>query len=247
MIIYPAIDIRDGNSVRLIEGDFSRETVFDADPVDSATRWATLGAEWIHIVDLDGSVAGQPVNLASIERIRAAVKARLQLGGGIRSLTHIESAFASGIDRVVLGTAVVQNRRLVEEAASRWPGQIAVGLDARNGLLATRGWLDQTEVKALDAAAELRAAGVTVFIFTDISRDGTLKGPNVSALVELQDALGHGLIASGGVGSIDDIRFLTTLGVDGVIVGRALYDGRVNLAEAFDVASVVAAPLKERQ
>ena len=247
MIVYPAIDIRDGNSVRLIEGDFSRETVFDADPADSASRWATAGAEWIHIVDLDGSVAGKPVNLASIERIRAAVTARLQLGGGIRTLADIEEALELGIDRVVLGTAVVQNRDLVEAAAKRWPGSLAVGLDTRNGLLATRGWLDQTDVSALEAAIELRSAGVTDFIYTDIARDGTLKGPNVSALVEIQDALGSGLIASGGVGSIDDIRFLTTLGVDGVIVGRALYDGRVNLAEALDVASVIATSLKERQ
>ena len=196
MIVYPAIDIRDGSCVRLIEGDFSRETVFDADPVDPATRWSSAGSEWIHIVDLDGSVAGRPVNLTSIERIRAAVNAKLQLGGGIRSLAHIEAALVSGIDRVVLGTSVVQNREFVEEAAKTWPGKIAVGLDARRGLLATRGWLDQTDVKALDAATELRAAGVTDFIFTDISRDGTLKGPNLSALVELQEALGGGLIAS---------------------------------------------------
>jgi len=247
MIVYPAIDLHDGNCVRLIEGDFSRETVFDADPVDAAVRWATAGAEWIHIVDLDGSLAGQPVNLSSIERIRAAVGARLQLGGGIRSLAHIDAALASGIDRVVLGTSVVENRGFVEKAAARWPNRLAVGLDARKGLLATHGWLDQTEIKALDAARELRAAGVTDFIFTDISRDGTLKGPNISALVELQDTLRSGLIASGGVGSIDDIRVLTTLGVDGVIVGRALYDGRLSLAEGLDVASVVAAPLKERQ
>ena len=232
MIVYPAIDIRDGSCVRLIEGDFSRETVYDADPVDPATRWMDAGAEWIHIVDLDGSVAGQPVNLAAIERIRAAVASRLQLGGGIRSLAHIEAALSSGIDRVVLGTSVVQNRALVEEAAKSWPGMIAVGLDARHGLLATRGWLDQSEVKALDAAIELRAAGVTDFIFTDISRDGTLKGPNLAALGELQEALGSGLIASGGVGSMQDLRMLAKLGVDGVIIGRALYDGRVSLTDA---------------
>ena len=246
MIVYPAIDIRDGSCVRLIEGDFSRETVFDADPVDPATRWVKAGAEWIHIVDLDGSIAGHPVNLASIERIRAAVKTRLQLGGGIRSLAHIESALASGIDRVVLGTSVVQNRRFVEEAAARWPGQVAVGLDARKGLLATRGWLDQSDIKAIDVAKELRAAGVTDFIFTDISRDGTLKGPNIHALTELHETLGRGLIASGGVGSIADIRALTMLGVDGVIVGRALYDGRVNLKEALEIAKVVAHSMKER-
>jgi phosphoribosylformimino-5-aminoimidazole carboxamide ribotide isomerase len=246
MIVYPAIDIRDGSCVRLIEGDFSRETVFDADPVDAANRWAKAGADWIHIVDLDGSVAGRPVNLASIERIRAAVKTRLQLGGGIRSLAHIEAALDSGIDRVVLGTSVVENRSFVEEAAARWPGQVAVGLDARNGLLATRGWLDQTAINAIDAAKELRAAGVSDFIFTDISRDGTLKGPNIPALTELHETLGHGLIASGGVGSIADIRALTMLGVDGVIVGRALYDGRVNLKEALEIARVVAHAMKER-
>lgn len=236
MIVYPAIDIRGGRCVRLIEGDFSRETMFDADPVDSAMRWASAGAEWMHIVDLDGSVAGHPVNLPAIERIRAAGGARLQLGGGIRSLVHIESALSSGIDRVVLGTSAVQNRTLVEDAVKEWPGKIAVGLDAREGLLATRGWLDQTEVKALDAANELRAAGVTDFIFTDISRDGTLKGPNLAALGELQDVLGGGLIASGGVGSMADIRMLAKLGVNGVIIGRALYDGRLSLAEVLSAA-----------
>lgn len=237
MIVYPAIDIRDGSCVRLIEGDFSRETVYDADPVDPATRWMDAGADWIHIVDLDGSVAGQPVNLGAIKRIRAAVGSRLQLGGGIRTLEHIEAALSSGIDRVVLGTSVVQNRALVEDAARKWPAQIAVGLDARHGLLATRGWLDQSEIKALDAAVELRAAGVPEFIFTDISRDGTLKGPNLAALGELRDALGSGLIASGGVGSMQDIRMLARLGVDGVIIGRALYDGRVALADAIAAAN----------
>lgn len=236
MIVYPAIDIRGGRCVRLIEGDFSRETMFDADPVDSAARWASAGAEWMHIVDLDGSVAGRPVNLPAIGRIRAAVGARLQLGGGIRSLAHIESALSSGIDRVVLGTSAVQNRTLVEDAVKEWPGKIAVGLDARDGLLATRGWLDQTEIKALDVANELRAAGVIDFIFTDISRDGTLKGPNLAALGELQDVLGGGLIASGGVGSMADIRLLAKLGVDGVIIGRALYDGRLNLREVLSAA-----------
>jgi phosphoribosylformimino-5-aminoimidazole carboxamide ribotide isomerase len=220
----------------LIEGDFSRETVYDADPVDAAKRWADAGAEWTHVVDLDGSIAGQPVNLAAIERIRTAVNVRLQIGGGIRTLGHIESAFNSGIDRVVLGTSAVQNRALVEEAAGRWPGQIAVGLDARNGLLATRGWLDQTEIKAIDIAKELRAAGVRDFIFTDISRDGTLRGPNLDALTELRETLGRGLIASGGVGSIGDIRALASTGVDGVTIGRALYDGRVNLADAIAAA-----------
>ncbi|MBN9012787.1 MAG: 1-(5-phosphoribosyl)-5-[(5-phosphoribosylamino)methylideneamino]imidazole-4-carboxamide isomerase, partial [Rhizobiales bacterium] len=228
--------IRYGSCVRLIEGDFSRETVYDADPADAAKRWAEAGAEWAHVVDLDGSIAGQPVNLAAIERIRAAVNVRLQLGGGIRSMAHIESAFNSGIDRVVLGTSAVQNRALVEEAAQRWPGKIAVGLDARNGLLATRGWLDQSEIKAIDVARELRSAGVRDFIFTDISRDGTLRGPNLDALSELHQALGRGLIASGGVGSIGDIRALATTGVDGVIIGRALYDGRVSLSDALIAA-----------
>lgn len=232
MIVYPAIDIRDGSCVRLIEGDFSRETVFDADPVDAALRWANAGAEWIHIVDLDGAVAGQPVNLSMIERIRASVAAKLQLGGGMRSEDHVAAAFAAGIDRIVLGTSAVQNRAFVEGVARDWPGQVAVGLDARNGFLATKGWLEQTALKALDVAKELRQSGVENFIFTDISRDGTLKGPNITALAEFQAALGSGLIASGGVGSIEDMQALALLGVDGVIVGRALYDGRLTLAEA---------------
>jgi phosphoribosylformimino-5-aminoimidazole carboxamide ribotide isomerase len=233
VIVYPAIDIRGGRCVRLIEGDFSRETIFDADPADAAMRWEAAGAAWIHVVDLDGAVAGRPVNLGAIGRIRAAVGAKIQLGGGLRDLIALASAFDSGVDRAVLGTAAAQDEATVRAAVDRWPGRVAAGLDARDGKLATRGWLEQTEIGVDTAASRLRELGVETLIFTDIRRDGTLRGPNLDALKSLASKWGaSGLIASGGVGTMDDLVALRNVGVGGAIVGRALYDGRVDLSEA---------------
>jgi phosphoribosylformimino-5-aminoimidazole carboxamide ribotide isomerase len=234
MIVFPAIDIRAGKCVRLIEGDFNRETVFDANPVDAALRWEEAGATWIHLVDLDGAVAGRPMNLETIAAIRRAVGCSLQLGGGMRAEDNAGAAFEAGIDRVVLGTAAVRDRAFVARAAERWPDRIAVGLDARDGFVATCGWLDQTTVPALELAVELRAAGVQTFIFTDIRRDGTAKGPNLEWLRILSETLRTGVIASGGVGEPADIDALVEIGVDGVIVGRALYDHRVGLSDAIE-------------
>ncbi len=236
MIIYPAIDLRDGRCVRLVEGDFSRETVFDADPAAAARRWAEAGAEWLHVVDLDGAVAGRPVNLPAIAAIRAAVDIPIQLGGGLRSLANLEDAFAAGISRTILGTVALQDPELVAAAVDLWGDAIAVGLDARDGKLATRGWLDQSDALATDVALALASAGVRHFIFTDIRRDGTLAGPNLETLSDLIATVDAGFIASGGVGTLADIEAAREVGAAGAIVGRALYDGRVDLAEAIALA-----------
>ncbi len=233
MILYPAIDIRGGRCVRLVEGDFERETAFDADPTDAARRWAEAGAEWIHVVDLDGSVAGMPVNTEAIGRIRAAVSVPIQLGGGLRAVEHLDAAFALGIDRAVLGTAAIRDPKLVPTAVARWGGAIAVGLDARDGMLAATGWLEQTTVKATDAAARFERDGIEHVVFTDIRRDGTLQGPNLEALMEMGEVLSTArLIASGGVGTVDDLIAIAATGATGTIVGRALYDRRVDLRDA---------------
>lgn len=236
MIVYPAIDLRAGRCVRLVEGDFARETLYDADPADAARRWAEAGAAWLHVVDLDGAVVGEPVNLEAIRRIRHAVSIPIQLGGGLRLAEHLAAAFDLGIDRAILGTVALADPVLVAEAVESYGDRIAVALDARDGRLAAQGWLEQTDALATEVALRLRASGVASFVATDIARDGTLAGPNLSSLGELVGLLGHGVIASGGVGSLADVRAVAGVGVDGVIVGRALYDGRVDLAAAITAA-----------
>ncbi|MCC6312514.1 MAG: 1-(5-phosphoribosyl)-5-[(5-phosphoribosylamino)methylideneamino]imidazole-4-carboxamide isomerase [Thermomicrobiales bacterium] len=235
MIVYPAIDVRGGRCVRLVEGDFARETAYDADPADAARRWSKAGAEWLHVVDLDGAVIGEPVNTDAIRRIRHAVDTPIQLGGGLRLPEHLEAAFEMGIDRVILGTVALSDPELVKAAVQDYGDRIAVALDARDGRLAAAGWLEQTDAVATEVAQRLRAAAIAWFIATDIARDGTLSGPNLASLRGLQALLGSGVIASGGIGSIADVRAVADLGVAGVIVGRALYDGRVDLAEAIAV------------
>jgi phosphoribosylformimino-5-aminoimidazole carboxamide ribotide isomerase len=232
VIVYPAIDIRGGRCVRLVEGDFNRETAFDADPADAAMRWAAAGAEWIHVVDLDAAVAGEPVNLPAIERIVASVDVPVQLGGGMRTREHVASTLGLGVTRVVIGTKAIDSPEFVTELVSQWGDRIAVGLDARDGKLAAAGWLDQTDVRATDVASSVAAAGISSIVYTDIRRDGTLAGPNLEALAEMIAIAGNAVIASGGVGSIEDVERVRDLGAGGVIIGRALYDGRVDLAEA---------------
>lgn len=236
MIVYPAIDIRAGRCVRLVEGDFARETVFDADPATTARCWADLGATWIHVVDLDGARSGSPVNRDAIAAIVSAVPSNVQLGGGLRTAKDLEWAFGVGIERAILGTAVVADEPFLRKSIKRWPGRIAAGLDSRDGKLATQGWLEQTERSAVDVAVELHAAGVEPLIFTDIARDGTLRGPNLASLRDLVARVGSGVIASGGIGTLDDVADLIATGVDGVIIGRALYDGRVGLSAAIALA-----------
>jgi phosphoribosylformimino-5-aminoimidazole carboxamide ribotide isomerase len=230
--LYPAIDIRGGRCVRLIEGDFARETAYDADPTNAARRWVDAGAEWLHVVDLDGAVEGTPVNRDAVKRIRAAVAVPMQLGGGLRTLTDLEDLFAAGIDRAILGTVALRDPELVISAVARWGDRIAVALDARDGKLATDGWLGQTEARAVEVAQKLATAKVRHFIFTDISRDGTLAGPNLESLGELVQAVEAGVIASGGISSLKDIEAAAQSGASGAIIGRALYDGRIGLAEA---------------
>ncbi|MBA2284765.1 MAG: 1-(5-phosphoribosyl)-5-[(5-phosphoribosylamino)methylideneamino]imidazole-4-carboxamide isomerase [Ktedonobacteraceae bacterium] len=237
MILLPAIDIKDGQCVRLYQGDYNQVTTYDADPVHVAQRWHTAGARWLHIVDLDGAAGGEPVNTAVITRIRAAVPLYMELGGGMRTLAHIEQALALGIERIVLGTVALTERALLTEALRRWGERIVVGLDARDGRIAVSGWRETSQVQATTLACELAMAGVRRFIATDIARDGALRGPNISALAALQQALAEvsppcSIIASGGVSSLEDLRALASLGIEGAIVGKAIYTGDVDLAVA---------------
>lgn len=232
MIIYPAIDLRGGKTVRLFQGDYEQETVFDIEPADAARKWEEAGARWIHIVDLDAAKAGHPVNLDAIARIRDAVDIPIQLGGGIRTFQHIAEMLDRGVNRVILGTVALKDRALVERAAKRWGDAIAVSLDARDGKLAASGWTEQTELDALELARDMNRAGVTRFIYTDIHRDGTHEGPNVEAIRELVLAVKGRVISAGGVGSIADVEALIPTNAHGAIIGRALYDGRVDLREA---------------
>jgi len=232
MILYPAIDIRGGRCVRLIEGDFDRETMYHSDPSLAARRWVEAGAEWLHVVDLDGAVAGRPINSQAIAQIRAMVDVPIQLGGGLRLLTNLEDAFSAGIDRVILGTVALRDPELVTNAAARWGDRIAVALDARDGRLAIDGWLGQTDTRAVEVAKRLARSRVRHFIYTDIGRDGTLTGPNLQGLSELIEQIDADVTASGGIASLEDIKAVATVGASGAIVGRALYDGRVDLAEA---------------
>src|SRR5918998_1670675 len=242
MILYPAIDIRGGRCVRLIEGDFDRETTYDSDPSLAAARWAEAGAEWLHVVDLDGAIEGRPINRDAIARIRAAVDIPIQLGGGLRSLTDLDDAFGAGIDRLILGTVALREPELVISAVSRWNGRIAVALDARDGRLATDGWLGQSDARAVDVAQRLARSRVRHFVYTDIRRDGTLSGPNVQGLSELIDQIDANVIASGGIASLEDITAVATIGASGAIIGRALYDGRIDLAEAIALVERSEAP-----
>jgi phosphoribosylformimino-5-aminoimidazole carboxamide ribotide isomerase len=235
VILYPAIDIRGGHCVRLIEGDFNRETPYDADPSAAARRWVAAGAEWLHVVDLDGAVEGRPINRDAIAKIRAAVDVPIQVGGGFRELTDLHGAFSTGIDRLILGTVALRDPGLVVSAVARWDDRIAVALDARDGLLATDGWLGQTNARAVEVAERLAGARVRYFVYTDIKRDGTLSGPNLQGLRKLIDRTGANVIASGGIASLGDLEAVANVGASGAIVGRALYDGRIDLRQAISM------------
>jgi phosphoribosylformimino-5-aminoimidazole carboxamide ribotide isomerase len=234
MILYPAIDIKDGQAVRVLRGEMDKATVFNDDPAAQAHAFVEAGCEWLHLVDLNGAFEGAPVNAAAVEAILAATPIPTQLGGGIRDMATIESWLSKGLARVILGTVAVENPGLVREAAKAFPGQIAVGIDARKGRVATKGWAEETDVIATDLARSYEDAGVAAIIYTDIDRDGAMGGPNIEATAELARAVSIPVIASGGVSSLNDLIALRDCGagLNGAISGRALYDGAIDLKEA---------------
>ena len=243
MILFPAIDLKGGQCVRLKQGDMDRATVFNADPADQARRFEAAGAEWLHLVDLDGAFAGEPVNAPAVEAILKSVKLPCQLGGGIRNLPRIEEWLNKGIARVILGTIALKNPPLVRAACKLFPGRIAVGIDAKAGKVAVEGWAETADISALDLARKFEDAGVSALIYTDIDRDGLMQGVNVAATVALAAAISIPVIASGGVSDLADLDALLRArpgsqakggGIIGVISGRAIYDGRLDLKAALN-------------
>ena len=233
MILYPAIDLKDGQAVRLVHGDMEKSTVFNDDPAAQAREFVDAGCTWLHLVDLNGAFAGTPVNAAPVEAILKSCNVPAQLGGDIRDMATIEAWLDKGLARVILGTVAVENPALVREAARAFPGKVAVGIDARNGRVATKGWAEETDVMVTDLAKSFEDAGVAALIYTDIMRDGAMGGPNIDATAALARAVNIPVIASGGVSSLADLEALKETGViSGAISGRALYDGAIDLSEA---------------
>ena len=235
MILFPAIDLKNGQCVRLEQGDMARATVFNLDPAAQARSFATQGFEYLHVVDLDGAFAGKPVNADAVERMLKTVTMPVQLGGGIRDLKTVEAWLGKGITRVIIGTAAVRDPAFVKQAAKTFPGRVAVGLDARDGKVAVEGWAETSEVTALEIAQRFEDAGVAAIIFTDIARDGLLKGLNLDATIALADSISIPVIASGGLASIEDVKAMLmprAKKLAGAIAGRALYDGRLDPAQA---------------
>ena len=236
MIIFPAIDLRGGKCVRLIQGDFDKETVYSDDPAATALKWQAAGAKFLHVVDLDGARAGSPQNIATIKKILNAVNIPIEVGGGIRTLNDVEKVLSLGVRRVILGSVAVENISLVAAAVKRFGDRIVVGIDARGGFVAVHGWEKSSSVTVDKLAKEIVAAGVQTIIYTDIAKDGMLSGVNAAAFANLQKSSGAEVIASGGVRSIDDIRQLKAAGVAGVIVGKAIYTGSLDLAAAIEIS-----------
>lgn len=233
MILYPAIDLKDGHAVRLVHGDMNRSTTFNDNPAAQAQAFVAAGCEWLHLVDLNGAFAGTPVNTAPVEEILKNTDVPAQLGGGIRDMATIEHWLNKGLARVILGTSAVENPDLVRQAAKTFPGQIAVGIDARGGRVATKGWATETDINVTDLAKSFEDAGVAAIIYTDINRDGAMGGPNVTATADLARSVSIPVIASGGVSSLNDLIALRdTKVIAGAISGRALYDGALDLTKA---------------
>lgn len=239
MEIIPAIDLKDGRCVRLYQGDFAQMTVYADDPVAAARAWQAQGATRLHLVDLDGARAGRPQNVDAVLAITQAVQIPVQLGGGLRREEDVEAALALGVERVIIGTAAIVETDLVARLLNRFGEQIVIGIDARNGMVATDGWTVTSTVAATTLAAQMAALGARRIIYTDISRDGALSGPNFTALAELMRADGPAIIASGGIATLDHVRRLAQLGVEGAIIGKALYVGAISLPEALAVAQTV--------
>lgn len=235
MIFFPAIDLKDGQCVRLYQGDMEQATVFSDDPAAQARAFQDAGCEWLHLVDLNGAFEGKPVNAAAVDAILAALDIPVELGGGIRNMATIDDWLARGIRRVILGTVALTDPDLVKAACKAYPGRVAVGIDARDGLVAVEGWAEVSELTALDLAKRFEDAGVAAIIFTDIGRDGVMQGPNLDATIELARAVSIPVIASGGVSSMADLEALKAQGaglLEGVISGRAVYDGKIDLPAA---------------
>ncbi len=231
MRIYPAIDIRGGNCVRLLNGDYGKETVYGSSPADMAAKWEKLGADFIHVVDLDGAKTGGSENRRAVADICRRVGVPVQQGGGIRTLADVEAVAALGVSRIIIGTAAVKDPATVKAAVEKFPGRIAVGIDAKDGFAATDGWTEVSQKTAVEVALEMKSLGVDTVIYTDIATDGTLAGPNVAAMEEMARRTGMRVIASGGVGREADLEALSHTGVEGVIVGKALYSGALKLEE----------------
>ncbi|MFA5374403.1 MAG: 1-(5-phosphoribosyl)-5-[(5-phosphoribosylamino)methylideneamino]imidazole-4-carboxamide isomerase [Dehalococcoidia bacterium] len=232
MEIIPAIDLKGGKCVRLYQGDYDQETVFSEDPVDVARHWKSLGAKRIHIVDLDGAAKGKLCHFSIIASIVDAVKIPVQVGGGIRTMKSIEKLIDAGVDRVILGTAAIENQDLLKEGCKQFEDRIIAGVDARDGYVATRGWVESSKVTAIELIQHMKAIGVGRFVYTDISRDGTLTEPNFAAIEDLVAKVDTKIIAAGGIASIEHLRKLADIGVEGAIVGRALYTGHIDLKKA---------------
>ncbi|PEX93495.1 1-(5-phosphoribosyl)-5-[(5-phosphoribosylamino)methylideneamino]imidazole-4-carboxamide isomerase [Bacillus cereus] len=238
MEIFPAIDLKEGRCVRLYQGEFSKETVMNEDPVAQAIIFEKLGAKKLHIVDLDGAVAGESLNLSVIESICRTVRIPVQVGGGIRSLVAVDKLLLAGVEKVILGTAALYDKAFLEEAIRLYNEKIIVGIDAKNGFVATRGWLDVSEISYIDLAKQMENLGVRTIVFTDISKDGTLAGPNFEQLESLQNSVDIRLIASGGVASIQDVKKLHDMNIYGVIIGKALYEKTIDLEEVLQVTKL---------
>jgi phosphoribosylformimino-5-aminoimidazole carboxamide ribotide isomerase len=244
VILFPAIDLKEGLAVRLEQGDMARATVFHRDPAAQARAFELAGFEYLHIVDLDGAFAGKPVNAGAVDRILETIGIPVQLGGGVRDMATVEGWLGKGVDRVIIGTAAVRNPELVKEAARKFPGCVAVGLDARDGKVAVQGWAETSELSALAIARRFEDAGVSAIIYTDIARDGLLMGLNLDATIALAGAISIPVIASGGLASIDDIEALLSpraAKLAGAIAGRALYDGRLDVKEALKLIAAARA------
>ena len=238
MILYPAIDIRDGKAVRLIQGDYDQETAYDDDPVVAARRWVEGGARWLHVVDLDGARAGEPVNLEHVRRIVAAVSVPVQLGGGLRDSKKVEEAISSGAERIVLGTAAVRDPAMAEAIAAAHGDRVVASVDSRSGKVAAEGWTEASDLRTTEVISALSDRGISRFVYTPVEVDGLMEGPDLDSLREAAKATDGELIYSGGVGSLDDLQALADLSLDnlgGVIVGRALYEQRFTVAEAQSV------------
>lgn len=240
MIIYPAIDLKNGKCVRLYKGDMNKGTIYNDNPAEQALDWARSGFSWLHVVDLDGAINGAPANHSAVRKIIKGVDLPIQLGGGIRTMAQIEKWLAEGVSRVILGTIAVRDPDLVKTACHEFPGQIVVGIDARNGKVAVEGWVESSDMQATELAKNFEDAGVATIIYTDIERDGTGEGINIVSTIALAQSTSIPVIASGGVGALADlnlVRDAAEYGVEGVVVGKALYDGRIAPADALKIAA----------